>query len=144
MKLFTLFIVLLLIGCKHAKHVTAPTVKEPIAVPKNYGADLQGKWQLENLWGMDSTQLRPAYISFDFDSLSFTGNTGCNSISGKFSFSNELIIIDRRIISTKMACPGYNDKNFINLLLKINRFNIENNTLELSQNDLVLMTFRKE
>jgi heat shock protein HslJ len=144
MKLFTALLLILVIGCKHSRHATTFPVKDPIVLPKNYGAELDGKWMLENLWGIDSNHLRPAFITFNFDSLSFSGNTGCNSISGKFSFKNELLIVSRQIISTKMACPGYNDKNFINVLLKVNRFNIDNQKLELSQDNLVLMTFRKE
>jgi len=140
MKLFTaILIFFLMASCKHAKHI----ITEP-ALSKSYGSELQGKWQLENLWGMDSSKLKPAFITFDFDSSRFTGNTGCNSIAGRFTLRNELLIIDRNIISTKMACPGYNDQHFITLLLKINKFTMDDRTLELSQDNLVLMTFKKE
>jgi heat shock protein HslJ len=140
-----LLFLFLIISCKHAKQVT-PTVpvKEPKVIPKDYGADLDGKWQVQYLWGFDSSKLRPAFLVFNFDAKTFTGNTGCNSISGKFSLKEDLLLIDKNFISTKMYCSGYNEKNFINLLLKINRFTFQDNILELSQDNLVLMSFKKE
>lgn len=139
MRLFTVFLIFFVIGCKPIKHITTES-----AVSKNYGSDLNGKWQLQNLWGTDSSRLRPAFINFDYYSLTITGNTGCNSIAGKFSLKNEVLSIDNKIISTKMACPVYNDQIFLNLLLKVNRFNIIDHLLELSQDNLVLMTFLKK
>ncbi len=79
-----------------------------------------------------------------FDKKTFTGNTGCNTISGKFTTNENYITVDKEITSTKLACPGNIEKSFLSVLLKINKFVVANGDLELSQNDIVLMKFRRK
>ncbi len=63
---------------------------------------------------------------------------------GTFSFEGVKIKFNEQIITTKMACDGYNENEFINTLLKVSTYKIRDSVLELSQNDIVLLTFRKK
>ncbi len=65
-------------------------------------------------------------------------------MSGKFAINENYIVINKEILTTKMACTGYNETPFLSVLLKINRYTVDNNVLELSQDDIVLMRFTKK
>ena len=127
-------------GCKSTKHLPG----ENKAVTETFESSLKGSWKLQFLWGVDSSKLRPGRLEFDTDAGTFSGNTGCNAIGGKVTFKKDIVVFDKTMITTHMACTGYNDKNFTDLLLKVNRLTVAHKVMELSQNDLVLMSFRKE
>lgn len=112
-------------------------------VAKNYGIDLSGTWQLKGLWGIENLKTGKAFIIINFNDKVFTGNSGCNIIDGKFSLNNNLLVFDKNIKIVKNECSSFNDKNFISMLLKINKFEIHNSILELTQDNIVLMTFKK-
>ena len=150
-----IFLIVLIAGslynCRTAKPVTKheplqePTKVDPaIVVEKNTGKELTGLWELQKLWGTDNKWSTSPYIDIDFDKKTFTGNAGCNSISGKFTTIENYIAVDKEITSTKMACPGNIEKSFLSVLLKINKFVVNNSELELSQNDIVLMKFKRK
>ncbi|MEO6455838.1 MAG: META domain-containing protein [Ginsengibacter sp.] len=134
----------ILFNCRSARPVTTPAVIEPapeIAVEKTPGIKLNGKWELEKLWGSSNKWNVSPDININFDDKTFTGNTGCNSMSGKFTIKDNFISINKEIITTEMACAGYDERLFLSVLLKINRYVVDNNVLELSQDDIVLMRF---
>jgi heat shock protein HslJ len=133
------------LSCKHSKHIKAPvtTSAGKIIVPKDYGADLEGNWNVEYVWGIDKTKLKPSTVVMDFKNKTFTANSGCNTVNGTFFFKDELLIIDKKMDITKLPCKGYNERAFINVLLKINRFNFAGDTLELSQDNIVLMLLKR-
>ena len=80
-----------------------------------------------------------------FEEGKVNGNAGCNNFfgtveniqtSGKVSFSNTG--------ATKMMCADMSIENsFLNMLPKVNKYNISRNVLELYQNELLLMKFNK-
>ena len=70
-------------------------------------------------------------LSFDLKTNRFSGNSGCNAMSGNFILNNDALSFGENIISTKMACPGYNEKAFLESLLKTNRYEIKNGVLQL-------------
>ena len=131
--------------CKSTKpsNPTLNTTSHTKKYAKNYGADLNGNWELKSLWGMDSARIGKAYINMNFENRSFSGNAGCNDINGNFSFKDDLLIVDKNINIAKNECPAYIDKKFISMLLRINRFEVNDNILELSQDNIVLMTFKR-
>ncbi|RYG31071.1 MAG: META domain-containing protein, partial [Chitinophagaceae bacterium] len=53
-------------------------------------------------------------------------NTGCNNMRGTFTSTDSSISISEQIISTKMACPGYNEDGFLKSLPKANHYRFEN------------------
>lgn len=75
--------------------------------------------------------------------LVFTGNTGCNSMSGTFNFSSNNIQFGRNVITSKMACNEYDESAFLNALKRADSYTLNGNTLELKQGNTLLLTFRK-
>ncbi len=73
----------------------------------------------------------------------FTGNTGCNSMSGSFNFSQNDIKINPNIRTSKMACNEYDENAFVGDLLKVDNYTINNGMLELKQGNTTLLTFSK-
>lgn len=110
---------------------------------KSIEGQLSGTWIVQNMWGIDSSKIKGAFITLNYTTRSFSGSTGCNDISGSFLYAPDLSFFNKNITGTKNKCSAYNDKAFTNLLLKINRFSIDSNTLELSKDDLVLITLKK-
>ncbi len=50
--------------------------------------------------------------NFDLQRGRFTGNTGCNSMSGNFVKKEDGLLFNEDIITTKKACEDYNEKTF--------------------------------
>ena len=73
----------------------------------------------------------------------FTGNTGCNSMSGTFNFSEKDIQFGRNIVTSKMACNEYDETVFINALKKADSYVLNGNVLEIRQGNTLLLSFRK-
>lgn len=138
--LFFLF-ALCLLGCHSSRKGSSSKASQHV---KSIEDQLNGSWIVQNMWGIDSSKIKGAFITLDYATKSFSGSTGCNDISGNFSYTPDLSFFNKNISLTKNKCLSYNDKLFINLLLKINRFNIDSNTLELSRDDLVLISLSKK
>lgn len=135
---FFIIIAFSLFSCHSSKNIIAKTaVKE-----KDSKAFLNGSWQLQMLFASDNKWTANPYINLDLKEKAFSGNSGCNTISGKFTTSDSYIAFDKNIISTKMACASNNnEKAFLAALLKVNKYTITNNELELGQGEIVLMKF---
>ena len=73
----------------------------------------------------------------------FTGNTGCNSMSGSLNFSNKDIRFGRNIVTSKMACNEYDEASFLAALKKADNYSLNGNMLEIRQGNTLLLTFRK-
>ena len=144
---FAIMLVLSASNCRTAKPVIKPEVIQPPvekAVEKIAGIELNGTWKLQRLWGSENKWDSPPEININFDDKTFTGSTGCNDMNGKFSIKESFIAVNKEIVTTKMACEGYNERPFLSVLLKINRYAVDNNVLELSQDDIMLMKFIKK
>jgi heat shock protein HslJ len=72
-----------------------------------------------------------------------TGNTGCNQMSGGYSVTKESLTFAQNLITTRMACPGYDETIFINALQGVNRYLIDGSQLRLMKDSTVLMVFAK-
>jgi heat shock protein HslJ len=77
-------------------------------------------------------------LNFNLKTNRFSGNTGCNTMSGSFDVKEDALRFGENMVSTKMACPGYNEKVFIDNLLKTNRYEIKNGVLQLMYNTTIL------
>jgi heat shock protein HslJ len=73
----------------------------------------------------------------------FTGNTGCNSMSGSFNFSNKDIRFGRNIVTSKMACNEYDEASFLAALKKADNYALNGNMLEIRQGNTLLLAFKK-
>lgn len=139
---FTVF-ALAIISC-HTSRKLPPT----IVIEKDNVPSFNGKWQLKMLFASENAWTMPPFININLKNKTFTGNSSCNSISGKFIIIESYLGFDKNIISTKMACTnpdGYRDeKAFLSALLKINKYTINKDELELSQGEIVLMKFKRD
>lgn len=82
-------------------------------------------------------------VTFNATRLVFTGNTGCNSMSGSFNFNNKDIQFARNIATSKMSCNEYNENTFLTALQKADNYTMEGNILELKQGSTKLLAFKK-
>ncbi|MFT4153351.1 META domain-containing protein [Parafilimonas sp.] len=101
-------------------------------------ATLNGKWELMPVLSSDTAAGKIPFLVFNLKANTFTGNTGCNDISGGFFLQQNALQFNENLISTKKACPGYNENAFIDNLLKTNRYEIKDGVLQLMYNATVL------
>ncbi len=104
---------------------------------------LNGSWKLQMLFASDNNWKIAPYININLKDKTFSGNSSCNSISGKFTISDSYLAFDKNIISTKMACSGNYERSFLEVLLKINKYTLGKDELELAQGEIVLMKFTR-
>lgn len=105
---------------------------------------LAGTWKLVPALPSDTATGRLAIIQFNTANGSFVGNTGCNSISGKFSVSGNMLQFKEQAVDTKNDCQGYNEDVFIANMLKVNHYKIENGILKLMVDQTVLFKWARK
>lgn len=98
---------------------------------------LEGAWYLQPVLPSDTATGRRPTLQLDVKKSRFTGNTGCNNMNGKFWFSasDSSISFSEKLITTKMACPGYNEKAFLKSLLQVTHFKVQNGVMTLIGSD---------
>jgi heat shock protein HslJ len=99
---------------------------------------LNGNWFLIPVMASDTAAGRLAQLDFTISYKKFTGNTGCNSMSGNFDVTDSTLKFNERIMLTKMACPGYNEHEFIESLLRTNSYRFDKGVLILLFNETEL------
>ena len=92
---------------------------------------LNGEWFLQPVLASDIATGKIPSIRFNVSKKTFTGNTGCNAMSGSFQLTDTSLIFSEQIMTTKMSCIGYNEAAFLKNLLRSNRYKVENGTLVL-------------
>jgi heat shock protein HslJ len=90
---------------------------------------LAGPWYLIPVLPTDTGAGRTPQLIINLTEKTFTGNTGCNSMSGSFDYTDSSMVFNERIMMTKMACTGYNEQTFIKNLLRTNRFRFDDSVL---------------
>jgi len=111
----------------------------PVAVKVTLSdTTIAGNWYLMPVMPSDTAAGKIPQIKFDLSANSFSGNTGCNAMSGKFIIKGDALSFDTHVVSTKMACPGFNEKIFLENLLKTNRYEIKDGILQFMYNTTIL------
>jgi heat shock protein HslJ len=90
---------------------------------------LAGTWFLQPVLTSDTATGHIPRLQFNLNDRKFTGHTGCNNMSGTFEYTDTSLVFSQRITTTRMACVGYNEKAFLDNLLRTNRFHLENGML---------------
>ena len=130
------------ISCHTTKLSSVKNVEE-----KSNPKSLNGAWKLQMLFASDNNWTNAPQININLKEKSFSGNTSCNSISGRFTIGDNYLAFDKNIISTKMACtdPKANqyERTFLSVLSKINKYTLNKDELELGQGEIVLMKFTR-
>jgi len=101
-------------------------------------ATIAGNWYLMPVLSSDTAAGKLPTLNFEVASGRFSGNNGCNTMSGSFFIKEDALRFGENVISTKMSCPGYNEKPFVDNLLKTNRFMIKDGVLQLMYNTTIL------
>jgi len=82
---------------------------------------------------------RDAFINFDANEKRFTGNGGCNQISGKYRLDKNNIHFSE-VISTKMSCEDIAFENsFLAILNSVNKYEMRRNDLLLKRKKEVVL-----
>ena len=125
------------LSCNSAKNNEQSTaITEPvIAIPTSYewqtGTTPEGKWKLIPAMPSDTATGKIPVLNFYTQEKRVTGNTGCNNFSGTFDIDKNNLTFNHDFVSTKMACPGYDEEAFERNLLRTNSFEINGDTLVL-------------
>lgn len=105
-------------------------------------------WELEYITGPRITfeglypEEKPTLIFTENESR-FGGNSSCNAYGGNFT-KKENSIHFGDAIKTMRFCEGGGEETFLNMLGKINKFNLDNNgKLILLKDDVPMMRFKK-
>ena len=85
---------------------------------------LGGPWFLQPVLASDTAAGKTPTLQLDLAKSRFSGNTGCNTMRGEFWFSpkDSSLSFSDKIITTKMACPGYNEPAFMKSLKSATHF----------------------
>jgi heat shock protein HslJ len=86
-------------------------------------AKISGKWNLIPASENDTAGGHFPEIQFDVKDAKFSGNTGCNRMSGTYFIADSNTIhFNEKMITTRMFCPGYNESAFLQNLLRVDGF----------------------
>ena len=103
------------------------------------------RWVLTELKGVPvqlSGTRRDAYIEFAPGEKQFTGNGGCNRITGSYTLEKKDHLQLGQISSTKMSCADIAFENtFLSVLGDVDRYEKDGNSLLLKKNGDILLKF---
>lgn len=106
-------------------------------------------WKLTGLNGklisVDSMLGKEPYLVFKGGENHFSGNGGCNNISGQYKLTNPDSISFSKTISTMMACPGLQqESSFLKTLNKARTYTVSGDKLILRDaNKKTIATFKR-
>jgi heat shock protein HslJ len=140
MRPFTLLLSIMVLSCNGSPGNNLPTTDStanaktdtPLAqvpVPEKDTTKLGGIWFLQPVMASDTAVGKIPRLDLNLSTKKFTGNTGCNNMNGAFDFTDTTIQFNQRIVTTRMACVGYNEKEFIESLLRANTYKLQNGML---------------
>jgi heat shock protein HslJ len=144
MKTAICILLLAALGCNSGAKSIHPTDDNTNAtvMPASFkfqsGNPLDGKWRLIPVLPSDTATGRIPTLNFILDNKRVAGNTGCNNFSGTFSIDKNNLTFNHDFVSTKMACPGYDEAAFERSLLRTNNYEINSDTLSLKENQTPL------
>ncbi|HEV8080213.1 MAG TPA: META domain-containing protein [Chitinophagaceae bacterium] len=72
------------------------------------------------------------------------GNTSCNGFSSKVTIDGNKINIAEPFAKTMIFCEGGGEETFLNMLKKVNKYSVSDNTLTFLIDDVAVMRFAKK
>ena len=105
---------------------------------KNADLPIAGTWKLMPVLASDTATGNIPAIQFNVANGSFTGSTGCNLMTGKFTLNGAMLAFKEQMVDKKNMCQGYNEEAFMSSLLKVNHYKIEDGVLQLMVDQTVL------
>lgn len=110
---------------------------------------LGGMWELTYISGprIAFNGLYPGKkpeLVFNLKDKRVSGNSSCNSFSGKLNADDTSINFNEPMAMTKMACPGEGEAIFLEMLKKVNKYTVNGDTtLNFMMGDIAIMRFNK-
>lgn len=84
-------------------------------------------------------------INIDIYHNRVSGNTSCNSFSGKLDMTGNRVNFNGPLAMTKMACSGEGESSFLDVLKTVNGWSMADaNTLNFMMNDVLVMRFSRK
>ncbi|WEK19795.1 MAG: META domain-containing protein [Candidatus Pedobacter colombiensis] len=110
---------------------------------------LTGQWQLNYISGIKMTfdDLYPwakPTLNFNAPFTEVSGNTSCNGFSTKLVVDGTKMTISQPGAMTMKHCEGDGEMKFMEMLKKVNAYNIDGNLLTLLHDGFPVMTFNKK
>ncbi len=133
--IISLAMIIVLAGCHSTKPITGGTPGGSEMLYKN-------KWYLNELQGQPFTFIgndNYAHLLFSVGQPNrVTGSTGCNRLNGSYDLTGVNFIKFSPLATTKMACPGNTEAQFIEALGQVNNWSIANEQLLLSNGKILV------
>lgn len=142
-----LFTTLILCSCLFACKAPQTSVSKPAVTDP---AKLGGDWELDYISGRRIAfnglyPERKPHLKFDIPKNELHGNTSCNGFSSKLTIDGNKISIAEPMAMTMMACPGEGEKAFLDMLKKVNKYDVTGDTtLTFIMDDIAVMRFHKK
>lgn len=107
---------------------------------------INGKWTLSEINGkkVDANNYTNGlpFLEIREADNKFSGSTGCNRINGASTIvGNEVVFT--KYITTRMACPGSGESNFISALATVRSYKVEKNNLIMISEGKTVMKFSR-
>jgi len=105
---------------------------------------IAGNWVLQPVLASDTATGSIPKLNFNLTSKKFSGNTGCNEMSGSFFIRKDSLSFNEHMIATRKMCEGYNEKAFIDNLTKTNHYKIVDGVLQLMNDQTILSKWTRK
>jgi heat shock protein HslJ len=119
-----------------------PSCSPSLAADKYWSGRRYTLVEMKEVPVQQSGTRRDAYLEFHEGEKRFSGNGGCNQVSGNYVLDKrELSFND--VISTKMSCPDIEFETlFLQLLSEVDRYEMENDDIVMKDGKKELLRFR--
>jgi heat shock protein HslJ len=134
-----LLLIVSITACKSRQKLSSAPHQGTIVYP-------EGFWNLVYVSGPSKTMdalypVQKPELNLRFKDSLISGNNGCNTYRGKFSYKGHRIDFSQPLMSTKMACKGGGEALFMETLKKINQWSVRNDSLIFQMGSLEMMIF---
>ncbi|WP_127132599.1 META domain-containing protein [Pseudoflavitalea rhizosphaerae] len=86
---------------------------------------LNGLWYLQPALPSDTATGTFPSLHFNLKTKKFSGNTGCNTMSGSFTLTDSSFQFNDNMQIGKKVCTGFNEAAFLKSLFMANRYTVE-------------------
>ncbi|MDI3321643.1 META domain-containing protein [Pinibacter soli] len=107
-------------------------------------SSLNGAWYLIPVLASDTAAGKLPFLVINLKKKQFSGNDGCNDISGTFATAEDKLSFSDNIKGTKIECKGYDEKAFLHNFLLTSNYKIEGSTLSLMNGKTVLSKWSRK
>lgn len=150
MKIASLLLISAMVSfaCKNNAHNSSAAIAN-LDVQQFDSTKLNGAWQLRFIDGKkDSFAIlfpgKNPFINFSLPEKRLNGNTGCNSFTGELETQANKISFLKPMAMTKMFCQGNGEAVFLDNLVRVRTYKIQNDTsLSFLSGDTLIMRFEK-